>query len=126
VIGGAYYFITRYAIYPDGSIWLGDPAGTSTEYHMYFPSCPAEGQEWITFERDTVQIATDTTVVVPAGTFSCLKVVRWRHAKLPDDAGTYSEHYYASGVGQVMSRRSEGYAPQNAEVYMELRSYSVH
>lgn len=61
---------------------------------MILPRWPVVGHEWIMFDQDTVRIATDTTVVVPAGTFDCLEVVRWRQAMPPDDAGTYSESYY--------------------------------
>ena len=124
-VGGPSYFNTFNAVYSDGSVWalLYDLHGF--EYAMILPSWPSVGQEWVRPDRDTVRIAADTTISVPAGTFECLKVVRWRHASEPDDPGVYLEAYYAPGVGPVMYRESEGFAPQDAEVERELRSYSV-
>ena len=126
IVDGPSYFNTFYAVYGDGSVWtlLYDLEGF--EYAMILPGEPGVGQEWVRPDRDTIRIAADTTISIPAGTFECLKVVRWHHASEPDDPGAYQEAYYAPGVGPVMYRESEGFAPQDAEVERELRSYSVH
>ena len=125
VIDGPGYFYAYYAVYPDGSIWRLLVSVAGLEYSMMLPATPAVGQEWIMTNEDTVRITTDTTISVPAGTFECLKVVRWRHATGPEDPGIYRETCYAPEVGAVLYRGAGGFAPEDVEVWRELRSYHV-
>ena len=81
-----------FGLRPDSSIWRGfDPR---ILYAMVLPGRPVEGYEW-TFGGDWVsRVLGDTTVAVPAGVFTCIRV-------LGGDPYNYYIQCYASGIGMV-------------------------
>ena len=98
--------------YKDGILYLCKANSPSTTIEVVFPKNPVVGQTWIVDDNTWKLVATNVSITVPAGTFSCYKITI---------AGTSpSNVYWASGKGFIkMGEISDA-------VHYELKSIKIY